>query len=287
MATGMVEEKDAAGGEKEASVQAQGKAKVSVQKEKDVTAEILQENQEESRKAADNARGHRGVYYEEIDKKIVRGKYNPMACYAYSSLRYGDDVYTSSDSWVWEKQTAEMKKYIRAYLGDRICKVYGNHGLYWSVDKSELHEVTDSADLYTLRGNKKEHRLCIFYQSTFEGERDSPCYVLAIYQRLNGIYLESGEELFQERLCLDEFNLVTEGEKKKKWNQDKIRAFRRKLYRGKFVPDNDELVNEVEIREDTVWFSNDYGECIALSLGKNGEVVFYGGGNRFILQMGK
>ena len=165
--------------------------------------------------------------------------------------------------------------------------VHGNHGLYWSVDKSELHEVTDSADLYTLRGNKKEHRLCIFYQSTFEGERDSPCYVLAIYQRLNGIYLESGEELFQERLCLDEFNLVTEGEKKKKWNQDKIRAFRRKLYRGKFVPDNDELVNEVEIREDTVWFSNDYGECIALSLGKNGEVVFYGGGNRFILQMGK
>ena len=250
--------------------------------------EPKEERQSERKSESEEKQENRGIYYEKLNREVVRGKYDSEEEYAYSPLCLRNQVYTGSDVLSWQcgtEEMVEMEEYVAECLGEGIGKVYGNHEQFWSDVESELQEVTESADVYEMEGCDSEVRVCIFYRAFWEGEGEK--YVARVFDCLNGIRLEYGRELFQERLNMDRLHIVYEdtagpGER---WSKKEVEAWKEKLYRGKFIKDDDITARLIQDEERFIWITDGKNAALEFQLGTEGKVAFYLGGSRFLLKM--
>lgn len=141
-----------------------------------------------------------GVYYQAIPKRIIGGVYNPLASYAYSALLYNENIYTTSYHF-GSNNKSDIQ--IDSIVGEKITTVYGNNSVYWSTVSEDLSAYTLESTIYKVKGYDEEFRVCIYFESVAMPYKDTS-YSLFIFDRLNDISLYKGNELYKERLHLDE-----------------------------------------------------------------------------------
>lgn len=141
----------------------------------------------------------KGCYYKGIDERNIERMYSPLASYQYFLLHYNRHMYTSSYQY-----TSENKSDINmdAIVGDKITSVYGNHDVYWSTDSDKLLETTLEGTLYTVKGYDEDFRICLYFEKIMPSQ--DTLYCLYIFDQLNDITLSNGEELYKDKLHLDE-----------------------------------------------------------------------------------
>lgn len=139
------------------------------------------------------------VYIQKMDEDEISQPYNPLASYSCGLLHYDGSMYTSSLSYCATDKTGLNWDLI---LGEELETVSGNHGVFWSTDGSELSEVTYEGTIYQVKGYEESFRVAVCYETAMP--LADTCYYLVVFDRLNDIRLERGEELFEERLHLSD-----------------------------------------------------------------------------------
>lgn len=198
-----------------------------------------------------------GVYYPGIDEKVIGQKYNPLASYLYSLLHYNGNMYTTSYEFTSENK---LDTDIDAIVGDEITSVYGNHGLCWSTDSNELLENTLEGILYKVKGYDEDFRVCLYFEKVMPSQ--DTFYYLYIFDKLNNISLYKGEELYKERLHLDESTSVyynsdngeAVGFNADTWSQlsindDILKEFMTILFKGEFIDNKSESSPKLDLME--------------------------------------
>ncbi len=146
-----------------------------------------------------------GVSLSAISERAVVGRvYNAMELLAYSSLLYGDQIYTSTHTYTVSNPA---KLSAKDALGKELASVAGNHEIYWSTDGEDLAEVTSEWTLYQVKGYDESFRVAIYYE-TGETAKETT-YCLKIFGNLNCITLHEGGELFEDLLHLSDAASVT------------------------------------------------------------------------------
>jgi len=211
-------------------------------------------------------RKRKGVYYEALNKKAVKGKYNPLASYGYSSLYYNGKVYTSNSINRISCSSAEYRSLQRKELS----AVYGNRYIYWSADSADLFEVTGEGTLYQLKEFNIDKRVCL-------QPKDSD--YMNIYDCLNGIWLLQGKDLYKDIFHLDNAKEVYAKTSDNtavlvESNDDVFSAFFSSLCEAKFIPE--ENVPEFEDDEGNYFlFKDAFGIQTEIQIFAEGYVIFF------------
>lgn len=107
---------------------------------------------------------------------------------------YRGDIYTAQEYYYGEQAVK-----IRPLLDKLLGKALGNLN-EWSAPSEYSREFasTETGDVFTVKGYDPEFRLSIAFESADEAGRAIP--VVVFVERLNGIALERGQELFADRM---------------------------------------------------------------------------------------
>ena len=231
-----------------------------------------------------------GVTYPEISEKEI-GRVCGDGLRIFDYLYYDGSIYTSSYNFSSEdKASAEAK--ISVFCGEKLSDIFNNE-YCWSEDGSKLAQVSEntSAVLYAVNGFDKDFRVCLCYERYIPA-MDETTYGMMIFDRLNGITLEKGSELFFDRLHIDEYNEVylrtfdENGSSDEKISDD-LTDFLSVISDGNFVKADSETTEKFRSRESrTLIFRLDNEAFdIAVSVCPDGYVSMYSGGEMFLLRV--
>lgn len=209
----------------------------------------------------DTETGTEGVYYPEIPRKNLSAIYREMACYAYTSLGYNDVVYTS---FYCNSLPDRSEIPVDSIAGRELAQAYGNHEVYWSVDEADLSDNTLTAIIYSVNGYEEDFRVCIYYEKTWP----ETIYGLQIFEKLNGITLYKGSELFRDRLHLDRAAEVYDADHHPISMEDaSMKAFMEVLFDGEFIDADSELQSLLEYAEaKSIYFEDEIGLVTELKI---------------------
>lgn len=238
--------------------------------------------------AAPDAYRENGIYYEPIETTIVGNKAfdtsnsNMVVCYAYTALNYDGKIYTSCASL-----SSEDEKEIRAALGKELSGVYGNRRIYWSTDAAALFDCTEEKTLYAVQGYDTEDRVGIYY----EIETTKPkVYVAVVFERLNGIWLNRGEDLYGDILHLEHAErvyAVDSGGAETAVDEALLEEFLAALYEGKMVSSDDAGYQQAcETEGYLLYFEDANGIKTCIAVYPEGYVSYEGAGTaEFVTQV--
>jgi len=152
---------------------------------------------------------------------------------------YKGGIYTQTELYL-DERAYEMEHLVGEYIG--LAK--GNlHE--WSTQEDYAQEFASSVygEVYTVNGYDPDFRICVRNEYTWEGEH----YIMIEFlDRLNDIYLESGEDLFEDRLHVKERLVNIQWQSHDAWNyggdvndaafdEPLWGAFLDEVYKGEFV----------------------------------------------------
>ena len=145
-----------------------------------------------------------GVFYPPLSEMDIGYKYNGGNMLS-SLLYYDGSMYRSSYMDTSENQT-EITDLADSITGNELADIYSNNEVYWSDDSSKLFTFSENttAKLYSMNGYDSSFRVCLLY-SRYIPSMDIMTYGIVVFDRLNGITLNKGSELFKDRLHLDEY----------------------------------------------------------------------------------
>ena len=126
---------------------------------------------------------------------------------------YQGRIYTQAEAFYDIERTGIAE----ALLGERIGTAKGNID-EWSAQDDYATEFASTAqgDVYTVNGYNPEFRLCV--RSDSFDENENPVVVYSFYENLNGIYLTTGKDIFEDCLNLTENWISVESQSHESWN---------------------------------------------------------------------
>lgn len=157
---------------------------------------------------------------------------------------YKGKIYTQGESFQVEKASE-----INNLVGNRLGYAKGNID-EWSKQEEYDEEFagTVSGDVYTVNGYSEDFRICI--KGSYEDDEGKVVDYIHFYENLNGIGLNTGKDLFGDRLKLegnwDNVKYLTHENWNNGWTdynyldlsnitEIDINKFIQELYRGEFV----------------------------------------------------
>lgn len=234
----------------------------------------------------------RGVFYPAVAEKEI-GKVCSDGLRIFDYLYYNGSIYTSSYNYASEDKVAAQAK-ISAVSEGKLSNIFNNE-YCWSEDSEKLAQVSEntSAVLYAVKGYDRDFRVCLSYEKYIPA-MDETTYGMMIFDRLNGITLEKGSELFSERLHIGGYTEVylrtfdENGSRDEKISAD-MTDFLSAVNDGDFVKADSETAEKFRSRESrTLVFRLDNEAFdIAVSVYPDGYVSMYSGGEMFLLQIDK
>lgn len=223
--------------------------------------------------------GIRGIHINKIEPELSIGRNKYSEYCGPSHFYYNNDVYVES--------TSSGLRSPEDWRMDCIAKAFGNSYDY-STDPAYIYVTTKMGDVYTIRGYNEDFRLMICYTD------NNHLPAVRIYDRLNGIWLKYGKELYADRLHLGTFqDCYIRHATDSTWDQEENRTmygtpfldmeivddFLGTLYQGRFLDDTTELGEEITnmIQERDYYilsFHMENGFIEELKIFPNGYVVF-------------
>jgi hypothetical protein len=218
-----------------------------------------------------------GVYYSKIDESEIGQIYRNNALYIGAKLHYNDKIYTSS----WEQSSTDQNDLNPdTMLGDELGTVSGNHTVYWSTDSEELSECTTEGVIYQVKGYDETFRVAIYSEVKITPLSDT-VYHLIVFDCLNDVTMNTGKDLFEERLHLGEaisVNCVSpEGGDGESFPEDQetVDEFLDALYAGTFLSPEDESYPTLDPAQAyTLSFMNQNGMVDELRVYEEGYVQY-------------
>jgi hypothetical protein len=92
-------------------------------------------------------------------------------------------------------------------LGDELGTVSGKHTVYWSTDSEELSECTTEGIIYQVKGYDETFRVAIYSEVKTTPLSDT-VYHLIVFDCINDVTMNTGKDLFEERLQLGEARII-------------------------------------------------------------------------------
>ena len=231
-----------------------------------------------------------GVFYAAVSEKEI-GQVCVDGLRIFDYLYYDGSIYTSSYNFnTGEKAVAEAK--LAAVSQDKLADIFNNE-YCWSEDSEKLAQVSEntSAAVYAVKGYDKAFRVCLSYEK-YIPSLDETTYGMMIFDKLNGITLEKGSELFIDRLHMDGFSEVylrtidENGSRDEKLSVD-MTDFLSAVNDGSFVKADSETAEKFRSRDSRtlVFHSEDEVFDVAVSVYPDGYASMYSGGEMFLLQI--
>ncbi|MCM1328714.1 MAG: hypothetical protein NC253_04660 [Ruminococcus sp.] len=228
-----------------------------------------------------------GVYYPPVSERdlgyVFRDGTEPD--FITFKLYYNGAVYTSSYS-VMSADKAEIEN----PEGSKLAEVYSNRGVFWSEDGDKLSHIDDgiSGGIYGMTGFDGDFRVCVRYERYVE-PMDEVYYGFIVFDRLNGITLNKGGELFKDRLHLDECTDVRAvrtdekgGTYEEKFSGD-FSGFVQAVFDGKFIEADYDAREDFRRRDKCeLIFYTETGLGTSVSVYPDGYVSMTSGGSTFI-----
>lgn len=234
----------------------------------------------------------RGVFYPAVAEKEI-GQVCIDGLRIFDYLYYNGSIYTSSYNFTSEDK-AVVEAAVSAVAEDKLADIFNNE-YCWSEDSSKLAQVSEnvSAAVYAVKGYDKDFRVCLSYERFIPSIGENT-YGMMVFDKLNGITLEKGSELFSERLHIGEYTEIflrtidENGSRDEKVSAD-MTDFLSAVYDGDFVKADSETAEKFRSRESrTLVFRLDNEAFdIAVSVYPDGYVSMYSGGEMFLLQIDK
>ncbi len=141
-----------------------------------------------------------GIYLPSIYKEDVSLEVDPMQQYSGSELWHDERMYESASIRQYENPI-DMSDY------EEIGKVYGNGGIYWADGEDMLAQATGEAVLYKVDGYDEKDIVCMYFENTTLGK--DTYYELRYFICLNGIYVKTGKDVYEDRLHIENFDRVS------------------------------------------------------------------------------
>lgn len=221
----------------------------------------------------------KGIYYDELNP-YVKYTYNPLVSYGYSTLLYNGKVYTGGYS------VSCSAKEFKNLQRKELSAVYGNHGIYWSADSSDLYETTEEGIICRLEGYQPDSRVCVRCEAYSGG--------IGIFDCLNDLYLFQGKDLYQ-----DIFHLENAKEVYAKISEDMVALvesddeifsdFFSALCEGEFIPQENISESEYDTESDSRFlFQDALGIQTEIKVYPNGYVRYVSPENtEFVIKLDK
>jgi hypothetical protein len=189
-----------------------------------------------------------GVYYPQMDESNVGQIYRDNALYIGAQLHYNDKMYTSSHT---QSSTDQNDLWLDTVLGDELGTVSGNHTVYWSTNSEELSECTTEGVIYQVKGYDENFRVAVYSEVKTTPLSDT-VYYLSVFDCLNDVTMNTGKDLFEERLHLGEaisVNCVPPEDQDDECfpeDQETVDEFLAALYEGTFLDPEDETCTALD-----------------------------------------
>lgn len=134
----------------------------------------------------------KGVYIPRIDLSAIAGGEADMA----GLIVYRGGVYTETESYY-----GEAARRIDPIVGEHLGYAVGSLN-EWSTRDEYAKEFasTYTGDVYAVNGYDTSFRVCI--RDVFSEENGESAPRVQFFERLEGITLSTGKDLFEDRLCL-------------------------------------------------------------------------------------
>lgn len=181
-----------------------------------------------------------GVYVPEI--KLEHSEYSSDSL-AYAILVYNGAVYTNSDYFNYGNKNTAFDL-IGDYIGEAVDS-YDScffHKTYEELSKTEFAS-SFSGKVYSVKGYSKDFLICIV--SDYTNENNETVQDVYFMEKLNGIKLDTGKDLFGKRFNIKENTVSVSYQIHDDWNNgkkifkpisldDDFMKFIDELYSGKF-----------------------------------------------------
>lgn len=244
-----------------------------------------------------------GVYYPGLENPegyngsgLISGGDDYRYYRDYGGLYFQDKVYASTE--VYESEYKSDLP-LDEVLGEELGTVYGNRFGGWSY-RSDIVGTWLTGTVYKVKGYDENYRVAIYYEKKeilYEqvqveehiytgkpiGTGRTLSYCLKIYDCLNDIWLYHGEELFQDRMHLENSVGVL-------WfadaKDDLLTEFYEALNNATFVDEDEEsLPDFAEETGKEIIFEDKLGLLVRLMIYESGYVVHEADGNTFIARV--
>ena len=258
----------------------------------DVTAQNVNEQLSDITETTENASAAEtdGIYYQPVSESEIGYVFpeNAVVCFAFSYLYYNGSMYTSS--YVLSSPAkAEIDAFADGIKESKLAAVYSNRDEFWSEDSSKLSDVDGNINgtICSAAGYDEDFRICVCYERYIE-PTDETYYGFIVFDKLNGITVSKGSDLFKDRLHLDEYTEVRilnsdeNGDYEEKLSGD-FSELVQAMLNGRFIEADQDTRESFSKRESyTFVFYTETGLGTYVSVYPDGYVSMTSGGNTFI-----
>lgn len=232
-----------------------------------------------------------GVYYQPIPERQIGYVFvkNAEVLFPFSYLYYGGSIYTSSyEISVAEK--ADIEAFAERIKARELASVYSNRAQFWSEDPGKLSHADGNINgtICSMTGYDEDFRVCVCYEQYIE-PMDETFYGFIVFDKLNGIIVNKGRDLFKDRLHLDEYaeiRIMRSGENGEAYEETlsgDCSDFVQAMLEGKFIEAGFDTREDFSKREScTLVFYTENGLSTTVSVFPDGHVSMTSGGNTFI-----
>ena len=232
-----------------------------------------------------------GIYYPPIPERQIGYVFvkNAEVLFPFSYLYYNGSIYTSSQE-ISSAEKADIEALAEGIKEIGLADVYSNRAQFWSEDPGMLSYADDNINgtIYSMTGYDTDFRVCVQYEQYIE-PMDETYYGFIVYDKLSGIIVNKGSDLFKDRLHLDEYTEIhimrsdENGETYEEPLSEDCSEFVQAIMDGKFIEADYDAREDFSKREScTLVFYSENGLTATVSVFPDGYVSMTSGGNTFI-----
>ena len=237
-----------------------------------------------------------GIYYPPISERQIGYVFvkNAEVLFPFSYLYYNGSIYTSSYE-ISSPEKADIEAFAEGIKGSELAGVYSNRAQFWSEDSSKLShtDANINGTIYSMTGYDTDFRVCVQYEQYIE-PMDETYYGFIVFDKLSGIIVNKGSDLFKDRLQLDEYTeirIMRSGENGETYEEplsEDCSEFVQAIMDGKFIEAGFDTREDFGKREScTLVFYSENGLTATVSVFPDGYVSMTSGGNIFIEEVSR
>lgn len=237
-----------------------------------------------------------GVYYQPIPERQIGYVFvkNAEVLFPFSYLYYGGSIYTSSHE-ISAAEKADIEAFAERIKESELAGVYSNRAEFWSEDPGKLSHTDGNINgtICSMTGYDEDFRVCVCYERYIE-PMDETFYGFIVFDKLNGIIVNKGSDLFKDRLHLDEYaeirimRIGENGEAYEETLSEDCSEFVQAIMEGKFIEADFDTREDFSKREScTLVFYAENGLTATVSVFPDGYVSMTSGGNTFIEEVNR
>ncbi len=237
-----------------------------------------------------------GIYYPPIPERQIGYVFvqNAEVLFTFSYLYYNNSIYTSSYE-ISSTEKSDIEAFAEGIKESGLAGVCSNRAVFWSEDPGMLSHTDDSINgtIYSMTDYDEDFRVCVQYERYIEPMNET-YYGFIVFDKLNGIIVNKGSDLFKDRLHLDEYSEIRimhineNGETYEETLSGDCSEFVQAIMEGKFIEADYDTREDFSKRESrTLIFYAENGLNTTVSVFPDGYVSMTSGGNTFIEEVSR